>query len=130
MLLVILRGLPGSGKSTKVSKLVETFPANSFHAYCSTDLYWTTAGGEYVFDATHLGHAHRWNFDNAARWMDIECPRVIIDNTNITLKEFKKYVSHAQSRDYEIVLVEPDTGWRYDAQTCFERNTHGVLLTR
>jgi predicted kinase len=54
----------------------------------------------------------------------VDC--IIIDNTNITLKEFTGYLDHAIAFGYEVKVMEPATSWKHDVEVCFERNTHNV----
>lgn len=89
----ILRGLPGSGKSTFAQELRRAFwLASECVEVFSADQYFTDAKGNYNFDASKLWEAHadcRRRFQAA---FDGEHYKVlIVDNTNTTEKEYQYY---------------------------------------
>jgi predicted kinase len=51
---------------------------------------------------------------------------MIIDNTNTTWKEFKKYVVSALAYEYEVEFVIPETEWAFRLDELVSRNSHGV----
>lgn len=57
LVLVLLRGLPGSGKSFLARTLQEDNPGG---VILSTDDYFYI-NGQYQFDVKYLGEAHEWN---------------------------------------------------------------------
>lgn len=124
--MIIMRGLPGSGKSYKAKLLAHI--GNAERGYVtpilSTDQYFV-AGGFYVFDRDKLGHAHQWN-----QWRAEQLCRVgknlIIDNTNTTWCEIKPYVEIAIKYGYDIELHIPRTTWAWDVDKCTKRNSHGT----
>ncbi|KXJ22434.1 NEDD4-binding protein 2 [Exaiptasia diaphana] len=121
--IVIMRGLPGSGKSS----FARAIKGNG--VIYSTDDYFMR-NGQYQFDIAYLGEAHEWNQIRAREAMKSGISPVIIDNTNIQAWQMKPYVSMAQRLGYEIILKEPDTSWKWDAKELFKRNQHGVSLSQ
>lgn len=117
----ILRGLPGSGKSTLANKLGGVI--------LSTDDFWLDDKGNYVFNRSMLSKAHRWNQDRCANECSKGTPVIIIDNTNCTRFEFSTYEHLAKKYDYQLIIKEPDTDWKYDPIKCHEKCTHGVTLS-
>jgi hypothetical protein len=103
----IMRGIPGSGKSTKAKSLA---PAENIF---STDEYWMV-DGEYQFDFNRLGLAHRWNEDRAADAMSRGVTPIVIDNTNVKVKAFQAYLDMAAKYKYTVEIVMPDTPWWND----------------
>ncbi len=117
----IMRGLPGSGKSTKAIKICKN---NNWPTIVSSDDYFI-AGDNYYFDPMKLGSAHRWSqwkvrqLINAGR-------DVILDNTNLQWKEMKSYIVNALEAGYEVEIVEPDTEWAWNIDKLIEKGSHGV----
>lgn len=110
----IMRGTSGAGKSTYVAK-------NLRGVICSADHYFS-CGGQYVFDGSRLYHAHKQCFDNAHAACEAGKEDVIIDNTNTTLKEMKRYVDLAAEYDYEVEVIRMSA----PVDVASKRNTHGV----
>ncbi len=124
--LILLRSLPGGGKST----LAQALSKDSDNlVILSTDNYhMREIDGEwkYVFQPDMLGEYHKQNQKACSYEMSCGTPLIIIDNTNISFKEFKPYVVMANLFGYEVELVEPDTPWAFDVDECTKRNVHGV----
>lgn len=128
----IMRGLPGSGKSTKACDVqcehIADLPADVRKEQCpvilSADEYFTI-DGVYYFDVMKLGSAHRWNQWRARQLIDAG-KNIIIDNTNTQFKEFKSYVDNAFDAGYEVKVVEASTPWAKDIEGLLEHGTHNV----
>ena len=102
--LYILRGIPGSGKSTYAKRFIELY-TNLFHATaikCSADDFFIDKHGVYKFDATKLYAAHRQCQHKAATAMRQGIDLVIIDNTNTTDKEMRPYIDIAKENGYAV----------------------------
>lgn len=85
--LIVFRGLPGSGKSTKAKKLQESLiKLGNTVAYYEADMYWMNENGEYCFDPKRVGDAHVW-CRNKVREAFKNCDVVIVANTNLTKRE-------------------------------------------
>jgi predicted kinase len=131
--LVLMRGLPGSGKSTRVQELIRealvTCPTTATYV-CSTDNYWVRPDGYYDFNLKRIGEAHAWNKAQAEQSMKeglgYGTSLVIIDNTNIALKEMAPYISLAATYGYSVEYRQSETPWAWDVDECFRRNTHNV----
>ncbi|XP_072217693.1 NEDD4-binding protein 2-like 2 isoform X2 [Excalfactoria chinensis] len=120
--LLILRGLPGSGKST-LSRFLLDHSRDGI--VLSTDDYFRQQDG-YTYNAAQLGDAHDWNQKRAKQAMEQGKSPVIIDNTNTQAWEMKPYVEVALEKGYRVEFREPDTWWKFDPEELEKRNKHGV----
>lgn len=113
--LYIVRGVPGSGKSTFAKSLGGT--------HFETDEYFMT-NGEYKFDPTKLKDAHRWCQDSVNTAMILNHTaglnnRIVVSNTFTQEWEMEPYFQMAETYDYKVftIIVENRHGGV---------NTHGV----
>ncbi|XP_040123054.1 NEDD4-binding protein 2-like 2 isoform X6 [Oryx dammah] len=87
-LLILLRGLPGSGKTT-LSRILLGQSRDGI--VFSTDDYFHHQDG-YRYNVNQLGDAHDWNQNRAKQAINQGRSPVIIDNTNTQAWEMKPYV--------------------------------------
>lgn len=123
---IIMRGLPGSGKSFLSEKLVK-----DGQIFSTDDYFYLNPEGTYQWDRKTLGKAHKWNQRRVIAAVEANLPVIIVDNTNITLKELRDYAPMARAakeKGYFVHLREPETHWRGDVEECFNRNSHGLPL--
>jgi predicted kinase len=130
--LVIMRGIPSSGKSTKAKTLVGEGIIHS-----TDDLIEAT--GDYNGHFARMVESKDWsahskmhfkNFLNAKASMETGITPVVIDNTNIKANEAKKYVESALRMGLDennISIVDVADGG-CTAELLAERNTHNVPL--
>jgi predicted kinase len=118
--LILMRGISGSGKSTKAKQLASGGPI------FSTDDFFYDTDGKYNFDRTRLGEFHQKNKERAEQAMQQGVSPVVIDNTNTQFFEMRAYVQLAQKYGYEVEFHEPDTSWKFDAEELSRRNQHGT----
>ncbi|MEE6472502.1 hypothetical protein FKM82_009626 [Ascaphus truei] len=119
----LLRGLPGSGKSSLARKLKRDFPSALVF---STDDFFIMDDGTYLFNQNLLQEAHKWNRKRASKAMKRGKTPIIIDNTNIQAWEMKPYAIMALENYYKVIFREPDTRWKFNVQELSRRNSHGV----
>jgi len=130
--LVIMRGIPGSGKSTKAKTLVGEVIIHSTDAIIE-------ATGDYAGHFKRMAEANDWSahgkvhgecFRNAKASMKEGVSPVIVDNTNIKSKEARNYVEAALILGLDennITIVDVGDGG-CTAEVLTERNTHNVPL--
>ncbi|XP_030648103.1 NEDD4-binding protein 2-like 2 [Chanos chanos] len=100
--LIILRGLPGTGKSELASELV----GNS-GIICSSDDYFREGDGEIVdINPRELQKAHMINREKALEAIEDGYDPVIIDNTNMAYWEMYPYVLMGFKRGYFVRFIE------------------------
>ena len=124
---LLMRGLPGSGKSTRARAIAaEYLEQGRGVAVCSSDHFFECGScGNYAFRLDRLDYAHHW-CQKKAREAIGRGEAVLIDNTNVSARECRPYVEMALAASYEVVFVEPQTPWAFDLDELEKRNTHGV----
>ena len=120
--MVVMRGLPGSGKSTVVSTITRVYP----HAVvCSADHYFMN-DGKYEYSSSRLKSAHLQCQDKALGACEAGERLVVVDNTGVKKWELVNYFRMAQLHRYTVILLEPRTPWRFNVEQLAVKNTHGV----
>lgn len=111
--LILLRGLPGSGKST-VAKM---FGDNPCHY--EADMFFIDEKNIYNFDPSKLKDAHNWCHNKTMEAMKTTHPTIIVSNTFTQEWEMKTYYDLAEMYGYQVVsmIVENRHGGK---------NVHGV----
>ncbi len=130
--IIILSGVPGSGKSTLVTKLERDLSEKGFSVRTVSADHYFMDNGEYKFDPTKLGLAHanclrRFMAGISNRSLHGDYA-IIVDNTNCTSLELAPYVAIALAEkaiaNVEIELVSIHC----DVEKAAARNVHGVPL--
>ena len=116
---IIMRGIPGSGKSHYVR---ENYPDA---VVCSADEFFMV-DGEYQFDPTRIGQAHSFCLAKFIDAVKRGVPEIVVDNTNVHQWEFVNYKAIANLGNYEIEIVDVRVDTIDQLRTCIERNSHGV----
>lgn len=98
--LVIVRGIPGSGKSTRAKQIADEIGAKHFEA----DMYFVGADGVYRFDRASLSNAHAWCLGQAQRAM-LRAESVVVANTFTRRWEIQPYLDSAKEMGYEVEEV-------------------------
>ena len=88
--LFLIRGIPGSGKSTMAHKIKHDLNVEHVYIFEADDYFNKT--GEYKFDASQLNQAHKTCFNNTSEKLKHPDNVVIVSNTFTTLKELKSYI--------------------------------------
>ena len=97
--LIILRGLPGSGKSS----FAKVFDA----PVCCADDYFMK-DGKYEWKAAEIGNAHLWCQRKCKTLMEAGTEKIIIANTSVAARDLRPYTDLAEKYGYRVysVIVE------------------------
>ncbi len=99
--LFIVRGLPGSGKSTFAKELV-----GSDNLVCEADKYFINkTTGEYEWDATKIKNAHEWCRSQVETFMKDKTSKFAVSNTFTQEWEMKSYFDLARKYGYTVFTV-------------------------
>jgi predicted kinase len=107
--LILVRGIPGSGKSTVAKSLTG-------YSHVEADMFWME-DGEYKFDATMLPQAHAWCLRRTRDLLADLGVDVVVSNTFTTVKELRPYFELAKELGIKVQVI-----------TCQSQfgNIHGV----
>jgi len=113
--LILLRGLPGSGKST-FADLIGARGAG--YANFEADMYFMK-DGKYKFDPSQIKMAHNWCMIQTEKAMADDTSIIIVSNTFTQEWEMDFYYEKAKYYDYDVFSVILEN--RHDGV-----NEHGV----
>lgn len=127
--LVLMRGVPGSGKTYLAEKIVTATIGTSLVDYkthiCSTDDFFM-ATGAYIYERQRLSEAHDWNQSRVRTALQQGLSPVIVDNTNVETWEMEPYLKYGVRNGYFIEVMEPNTPWAKKFNQLIMRNSHNV----
>lgn len=97
--LILLRGLPGAGKSTLAKVLGGSIEADDFMV---------NEKGDYHFNPKKLSFAHKQCEEMVKMCMLKNQPKIVVSNTFTTEKEMATYFEMAKTHHYKVssVIVE------------------------
>ena len=114
--LILLRGLPGSGKTTLARILSE----NNMYPVFSVDDYFTDeTTGEYVFNFSENHLAYKQCEDLTRDAMKQHLPKIFVHNTFTLDWELDTYFKLAAEFNYNLFVVTVENHHK-------NKNTHGV----
>lgn len=104
---IILRGLPGAGKSTLANRICDrTYRSRCI---CSADKYWVQPDGTYKFDKNAVPLNHHQCLRDFCRHVGgtglFHTQVIVLDNTNTAVREFAHYVEIANAYGYKIIMI-------------------------
>jgi predicted kinase len=96
-ILYIVRGIPGSGKSTFAKTLTEN--------HVEADMYFLDDRSNYVFDITKIKDAHRWCQTIVEEWMESEQEKIAVSNTFTQEWEMETYFELSKKYGYKVFTI-------------------------
>ena len=102
--LMLIRGCPGSGKSTFAKLLV----GDKDYCHKEADMYFIDGEGNYNFKPSQLKDAHQWCQEEIEFVMRLEHSPVVVSNTFTQEWEMKPYFDLAEKYGYKVysLIVE------------------------
>jgi predicted kinase len=103
--LCIVRGLPGSGKSTAAEILAQASAGYEGDWTVATADDFFMKKGVYKWNPKQIGIAHKWCQDKVRKAMAAGDAKVFVANTNTTQKELNDYYKIAKEFDYSVISM-------------------------
>jgi hypothetical protein len=107
--LVLMRGVPSSGKTYRAMELAK----GNAELIFSADQYFGSSVQEYSanFNVELLSAAHKSCQGKVAEALKAGLSLAIVDNTNLTAKECLPYFTMAVANGYAVRIAEPTSSW-------------------
>jgi predicted kinase len=107
--LILVRGIPGAGKSTYAKKLHDD---GDVFIHLETDNYWIRPDGHYDFNVHRIKESHAWCLKNTKEWM-VRLPyqSIAVANTFTQKWEMQKYIDLAKELDYDLEVHRLNGGF-------------------
>ena len=104
--LTLIRGLPGSGKTTLARTMVMAGTASH---HIETDMFW---GPQYQFDAAKIKEAHEWCQKGVITFFEEHADSIVVSNTFTTAWEMLPYFDMAKQykADVQVILCQGQFG--------------------
>jgi len=96
-ILYIVRGIPGSGKST----FAKTLGGQHYEA----DMFFIDGNGEYKFDGSKIKLAHNWCMIQTQKAMVDDEPKIVVSNTFTQEWEMETYFKLAEENGYKVFTI-------------------------
>lgn len=129
MQVIIMRGIPGSGKSTYIKDQAVNRPENTRWCVISADSFFIEIfSGVYRFDPKKIGEAHAFclrSFLSVLKGETRYDHGCFVDNTNTTAVEIAPYYALALAYGADVKIVRMATPF----EVAVTRNTHNVPVS-
>lgn len=117
--LILIRGLPGSGKSTYAKQIQQVFKIvrGVSISIQEADMYMGSR-----FNPERLQSCHESCQTSTSKFIS-EGGYVIVSNTSTTREEMAPYIKIALKNKIKMKIIEPPTPWKYNINVCREKCT-------
>jgi tRNA uridine 5-carbamoylmethylation protein Kti12 len=124
MQVILLRGLPGAGKTTYIQSMKDYNPEV---VVCSNDNF-LVQDGEYKWTRAACAQAqkHCWNQFQIA--LHLRKKIVVVDNVNNSLKTLEPYIKAAKEANYSVEIIEIGDRTEEAVFRYAQRNVHGYPI--
>lgn len=112
--LYIIRGLPGSGKSTFARRLVDAGIVAKYGWY-EADMFFANKWGKYNFQADKLPEAHGWCKQMV--FLTLKEDDAIVSNTFSRIREMQPYIDYCNENGHTFTVITCEGNYG---------NVHGV----
>jgi predicted kinase len=119
--LIVVRGLPGSGKSQLAKTLADTMNG----VIASVDQYFMRSG-QYLFKRSGVAHSYGFVQGQVDAFMQKGEPVIIADGVHQSLTDIEAYHALANKYGYELEVIMPDHEGAFDPRVCYEHSEHKV----
>lgn len=99
-ILYIVRGIPGSGKSTFAKTLV-----NKDYCHKEADMFFVDRDDNYKFNVSKIKDAHQWCQDEVDFLMNYEHSPIAVSNTFTQEWEMQAYLDLAKKYGYTVFTI-------------------------
>ena len=117
-MLIIIRGVPGSGKTTRAKELVGRDPARWVHF--ENDMYYVQPDGTYRYCPGTVAEAVEWCLSNTIQALS-DGKNVVVANVFLKLEHLLPYVQAANRAGVDYKIIQCDGNYK---------NVHGVSEER
>lgn len=101
-MVIFIRGLPGSGKTTLANKIA----SKENYTILEADMWFEDDEGNYNFDPKELGKAHEWCYKSFKELLKQGNRNVIVSNTFVHLWEIDNYISFCEEMKIEYKIFK------------------------